>query len=85
MMANHTATHLTTYLRVSPTSDLRGRCFRTNVLIDLCFFEGSAGRSRTSPARGYCWGSPPPEGGVTRRIAEGTRRSPKGMPKVQRR
>ena len=32
-----------------------------------------------------CWGSPPPEGGVTRRIAEGTRRSPKGMPKVQRR
>ena len=32
-----------------------------------------------------CWGSPPPEGGVTRRSTEGPRRSPKGMPKLQRR
>ena len=32
-----------------------------------------------------CWGSPPPEGGVTRRSTEGSRRSPKVMPKLQRR
>ena len=38
----------------------------------MSFFEGSAGRSRTSPARGYCWGSPPREGDVTRRMTEGS-------------
>jgi len=65
-------TRVTKYLRASPTSDLRGRRFRMDVLTDLCLFEGSAGRSRTSPARGYCWGSPPREGGSTRRMSEGS-------------
>ena len=59
MTANHTATRVTKYLRVSPTSDLQGRRFRMGVLTDFGLFEGSAGRSRTSPARGYCWAIAP--------------------------
>ena len=59
------------YLRLVPTSD-GGRHF---LVAGDTGFEGSACRSRPSPARGYCWGSPPrvPEVALDCRTeAEGT-------------
>ena len=54
--------------------------------LDRSLFFRGFGRPESDLAReGYCWGSPPPEGGVTRRSTDGSRRSPKGMPKIQRR